>query len=139
MAIERSLAMIKPDAVAAGSIGGIVGMIEASGLRIVAMKMTRLTMADAQAFYAVHRERGFYASLCEFMSSGPIVALVLEGDNAILRWRDLMGPTDSTLAPKDTVRGRFGKDKGENATHGSDAVETAAVEIPFFFSAREIV
>lgn len=139
MALERTLAMIKPDAVAAGNVGNILAMAEAAGFRIVAMRMTSLTRQAAEAFYAVHRERPFFPPLCEFMSSGPIVALVLERENAIAAWRDLMGPTDSTVAPKDTVRGRYGKSKGENATHGSDAPETAAIEIPFFFPGQALV
>jgi len=116
-----------------------VSLIEGSGLRIVAMRMERLTLAQAKAFYAVHRKRPFYRSLTRFMSSGPIVALVLEGDNAISRWRDLMGPTDSREAPRGTVRGQFGTDKERNAVHGSDAPETAAVEVPFFFPALTLV
>ncbi len=139
MKTERTLALIKPDAVAAGHIGGILALIEGAGLRIVAMRMERLTLAQARAFYAVHRRRPFYRSLTRFMSSGPIVALVLEGDHAISRWRDLMGPTDSREAPAGTVRGRFGTDKERNAVHGSDAAETAAVEIPFFFPTRTLV
>lgn len=139
MTTERTLALIKPDAVAAGHIGGIVSLIEGSGLRIVAMRMERLTLAQAKAFYAVHRKRPFFRSLTRFMSSGPIVALVLEGDHAISRWRDLMGPTDSREAPSGTVRGQFGTDKERNAVHGSDAPETAAVEVAFFFPALTLV
>jgi nucleoside-diphosphate kinase len=139
MAIERTYGMIKPDAVAAGNTGNILAMIEASGLRIVALRRTRFTPADAKAFYAVHAERGFYGELCAFMSSGPIVVMVLEGENAIARWRDLMGPTDSKKAGPDTVRGRYGTDIGQNAVHGSDAPETAALEIPFAFAARELI
>ncbi len=136
---ERTLAIIKPDAVAAGQIGGIVAMIEAAGLRIVAMRMLTLSLAQAKAFYAVHRKRPFYKSLTRFMSSGPIVAMVLEGERAISRWRDLMGPTDSREAPATTVRGRFGTDKERNAVHGSDSPETAATEVAFFFDACSLV
>ncbi len=139
MAVERTLALVKPDAVAAGSTGAILAMIEGAGLRIVSMRMTRLTKAQAQAFYAVHKERGFYGELCEFMSSGPIVSLVLEGEDAIVRWRDLMGPTDSTKAGPDTVRGRYGTSVSFNAVHGSDAPGTAAVELPFFFPTQALV
>lgn len=139
MKAERTLALIKPDAVEAGNIGGILSLIEGSGLRIVAMRMERLTLAQAKAFYAVHRKRPFYRSLTRFMSSGPIVALVLEGENAISRWRDLMGPTDSREAPRGTVRGQFGTDKERNAVHGSDSPESAAVEIPFFFSTQNLI
>ncbi|HOU52856.1 MAG TPA: nucleoside-diphosphate kinase [Myxococcota bacterium] len=139
MAIEWTFGMIKPDAVEAGRTGEILAMIERSGLRIVGLRRTRFTRSEAEAFYAVHRERPFYPSLCEFMSSGPIVVMVLEGENAIARWRDLMGPTDSTKAGPDTVRGRFGTDIGRNAVHGSDSPETAAQEIPFAFAARELI
>jgi len=136
---ECTLALIKPDAVEAAHIGGIIGMIEASGLRIAAMKTTRLTLAQAKAFYEVHRKRPFYRSLTRFMSSGPIVAMVLEGEHAIARWRELMGPTDSHEAPETTVRGRFGTDKERNAVHGSDARETAEKEIRFFFPVAELI
>lgn len=139
MAVQRTLALIKPDAVAAGRIGGILQMIEESGLKIVAMRMTRLTLAQAKEFYAVHRKRPFFKSLTKFMSSGPIVAMVLEGEDAIAKWRDLMGPTDSREASTNTVRGRFGTDKEKNAVHGSDSEETAAQEIPFFFSGQELI
>ena len=138
MAVLRTLGMIKPDAVAAGSTGAILAMIEAAGLKVVALRMTRLARAEAEAFYAVHSQRGFYGELCEFMSSGPIVAMVLEGDDAIAAWRTLMGPTDSTKAGPDTVRGRYGTSVSLNAVHGSDAPETAAIEIPFFFPVREL-
>ena len=139
MAIERTLAIIKPDAVAAGHVGGIVSMIEASGLRILGLRMLRLTGDQARAFYAVHAQRPFYGDLVTFMTSGPVVALALEGEDAIAAWRGLMGPTDSTKAGPDTVRGRFGTDVSRNAVHGSDAVETAAVEIPFFFPTCNLV
>jgi len=139
MAMQRTLAMIKPDAVAAGKAGAILAMIEASGLKILSMRMTRLSKAQAQAFYAVHSERGFYDELCTFMSSGQIVSMVLEGEDAIAKWRGLMGPTDSKKAGPDTVRGRYGTDVSFNAVHGSDAPETAAVEIPFFFPGQSLV
>ena len=131
---ERTLGIVKPDAVAKQASGGILTMIERSGLRIVAARMTRLTREQAEQFYAVHREREFFADLVRFMTSGPILAVVLEGPEAITRWRDLMGPTDSTKAPKGTVREEFGTDVEKNAVHGSDAPETARAEIGFFFS-----
>lgn len=131
--MERTLCIVKPDAVEKQAAGKILGMIEASGLRLVALRMTRLTPEQAGAFYAVHRERPFYASLIRFMTSGPVLAAVLEGPDAITRWRTLMGPTNSTEAPKGTVRGEFGTDVERNAVHGSDAPETAAVEVGFFF------
>ncbi|MBM4396542.1 MAG: nucleoside-diphosphate kinase [Deltaproteobacteria bacterium] len=139
MAMERTFAIIKPDAVAAGNVGNVVAMIQAGGLGILGMKMIRMTRAQAEGFYAVHRERPFYADLVKFMVSGPVVVLALEGDDAIARWRALMGPTDSTRAGPDTVRGRYGTSIQLNAVHGSDAPATAAVEVPFFFAASELL
>jgi nucleoside-diphosphate kinase len=136
--LERTLAMIKPDAVAKGVIGPVIAMIEEGGLKVVAMKMTRLSRQQAEAFYLVHKERPFYKDLCTFMSSGPIVALVLEGDGAIKRWRELMGATDSRKAAPGTIRHKFGTDNEKNAVHGSDAPETATVEICFHFSDAEL-
>jgi len=135
---ERTLSIIKPDAVAKHGIGAILAMIEKGGLRVVAGRYLRLSRREAEAFYAVHRERPFFASLCEFMSSGPVFVSVLEGSNAIARYREILGPTDSTKAPKGTVRGDFGTDVEKNAAHGSDAPETARNEIAFFFPAREL-
>jgi len=138
MAVERTLSIIKPDAVAKNATGAILKAIQDSGLRVVALKMIRLTEQQARGFYAVHKARPFYADLVKFMSSGPVVVSVLEGEGAIARWRDLMGPTDSAKAPKGTIRGDFGTDVERNASHGSDAPETARVEIPYFFNAGEI-
>jgi nucleoside-diphosphate kinase len=137
--MERTFAIIKPDAVAAGNVGNVVAMIQAGGLGILGMKMIRMTQAQAEGFYAVHRERPFYADLVKFMVSGPVVVLALEGDDAIARWRALMGPTDSTKAGPDTVRGRYGTSIQLNAVHGSDAPATAAVEVPFFFATSELL
>ncbi len=134
MSIENTLAIIKPDAVAAGSTGKIIDMIESSDFEIVAMKKAHLSSAQAQGFYAVHSERPFFSSLIEFMTSGPVVLMTLRGENAIQRWRDLMGPTDATQAGPDTIRGRFGTNIEKNASHGSDAVETAAFETAHFFN-----
>ena len=139
MATERTLAIVKPDAVAKGNTGNVVAMIQAAGLKVLGLRMTRLSLQQAQAFYAVHSARPFYGELTAFMSSGPVVVLALEGDGAIARWRDLMGPTDSRKAGPETVRGRYGTDIQFNAVHGSDAVETAAVEVPFFFAASELL
>lgn len=136
--MQRTLALIKPDAYAAGHQGAIVAAIQESGLRVVALKSLHLSPAQARGFYHVHAERPFFGSLVEFMTEGPIVALVLEGENAIARWRDLMGPTNAEEAPKDTIRGRFGSNIERNATHGSDAEDTAAFEIGFFFSGLEL-
>jgi len=138
MAVERTLSIIKPDAVEKNAAGAILKAIQDSGLRVVALKMVRLTEQQARGFYAVHKARPFYADLVKFMSSGPVVVSVLEGEGAIARWRELMGPTDSTRAPKGTIRGDFGTDVERNASHGSDAPETARVEIPYFFNASEI-
>jgi nucleoside-diphosphate kinase len=139
MAIERTLAIIKPDAVRRGFIGDILKQIQAAGLRVRGLRMMRLATAQAESFYEIHRARPFYASLCAYMSSAPVVVAVLEGENAIVRWRDLMGATDPAKAAAGTIRKQFGIDVEQNAVHGSDATETAAREIPFFFSALEIV
>jgi nucleoside-diphosphate kinase len=136
--MERTYAMIKPDAVKKGAIGPILTTISESGLRVVALKMMRLTKAQAEGFYAVHRERPFFGELTTWMASGPVVGMILEGENAIARWRDLMGPTDATQAPADTIRGRFGTTIQENAVHGSDATDTAAFEMGFIFSGAEL-
>ncbi|PIE19360.1 MAG: nucleoside-diphosphate kinase [Proteobacteria bacterium] len=138
MATERTLAMIKPDAVSKNAIGGIIKMMEDGGLQVVAMKMRRFTQKQAEGFYAVHKARPFFADLCAFMSSGPIVALILEGEGAIAKYRELMGPTNSKEAPEGTIRGAYGTDIERNAVHGSDAPETAAVEMAYHFSEAEL-
>ena len=137
--IERTLSIVKPDAVRKHAIGEIVRRFEAAGLRIAAAKMLHISPETAARFYVVHKERPFYRSLVAFMSSGPIFVSVLEGEKAITRNREIMGPTDSTKAPKGTIRGDFGTDVEQNAVHGSDAPDTAAWEIGFFFSQAEIV
>jgi nucleoside-diphosphate kinase len=134
MAIERTFSIIKPDAVAKNVIGEIVSRFEKNGLRIVAMKMLHLSREQAQGFYAVHKERPFYNDLVEFMTSGPVVVQVLEGEDAILKNRELMGATNPADAAPGTIRADFAKTVDENAVHGSDAPETAAEEIGFFFS-----
>jgi len=139
MAIERTLSIVKPDAVAKGATGEILRRFEEAGLRIVAIKALRLTEEDARGFYAVHKERPFYADLVQFMTSGPIVVSVLEGPGAIAKNRELMGPTNSLEAEKGTIRGDFGTDIEKNAVHGSDATATAKLEIAYFFNATEIV
>ena len=138
MAAERTLCIVKPDAVEKNVVGEILRRIEADGLRIIALKMARLTEQQAQGFYAVHKERPFFKDLVAFMTSGPIVLAALEGPDAIARWRKLMGPTNSNEAPAGTIRGDLGTDIERNAAHGSDAPETAGVEIPYFFNATEI-
>jgi nucleoside-diphosphate kinase len=137
--MERTLAIIKPDAMHRRLAGDIIKRIEASGLEIRALKLMHLTLAQAGAFYEVHRARPFYSSLCEYMSSGPVLIAVLTGDGAIARWRDLMGATDPAKAAVGTIRKDFGENIERNVVHGSDAPETAAHEISFFFSALEIV
>ena len=138
MAVQRTFAIIKPDAVKKKVSGQILARIEESGLDIIAMKKLQLTEEAAQGFYAVHKDRPFFGDLVKFMTSGPVVALVLEGEGAIKKWRDLMGPTNSNDAPAGTMRGDFGTDIEQNATHGSDAPETARLEISYFFNAGEI-
>ena len=138
MAIERTLSIIKPDAVSKGVIGDILKMIEESGLRIIACKMLRMSREQAEGFYVVHRGRPFFADLTAFMSSGPVVVSVLEGENAIQRYRELMGPTDSTQAPPGTIRAKHGSDIQANAVHGSDSPASAESEIGYFFSEFEL-
>ena len=133
MALERTLSIIKPDAVKKNVIGQILARFEAAGLRVAAARMMFLSRTEAEGFYAVHRGRPFFNDLVQFMTSGPVLVQVLEGDNAIARWRELMGPTDSTKAPKGTIRGEFGSDVEQNAAHGSDGPDTARAEIAFFF------
>ena len=134
----RTFAIIKPDAVAKKTAGQIIARIEESGLEIIALKRLQLDDDMAKGFYAVHKERPFFGDLVKFMTSGPVVAMVLEGENAIARWRDLMGPTNSNEAPAGTLRGDFGTDIERNAVHGSDAPETAKLEISYWFNAGEI-
>ncbi len=138
MSVERTLSIIKPDAVSRGLIGEILKRFESAGLKIAAGKLLRLTRERAQSFYAVHKERPFYASLCAYMSSGPIFVSVLEGQGAIKRNREIMGATDPAKAAPGTIRRDCGKDVEQNAVHGSDGPETAATEIAFFFRPDEI-
>ena len=136
--MERTFAIIKPDAVAARFTGRILQRIEAEGFQIRAMRMVSLSTAEAEGFYAVHRERPFFASLTQFMSSGPAVVLALEAPDAIKKWRTLMGATDPGKAEAGTLRKEFGRSIENNATHGSDAPETAAFELGYFFSGMEL-
>jgi nucleoside-diphosphate kinase len=138
MAVERTFSIVKPDAVTASKIGEAVALLEAGGLRVVAQKMVRLSQAQAEAFYAVHRERPFFKDLVKFMTEGPVVVQVLEGENAIARNREIMGATDSRKAAAGTIRAKLGKDIERNAVHGSDAPDTAKQEIAFFFSGAEL-
>jgi len=139
MAIERTFSMIKPDATRRNITGKIVDRLESGGLRVVAQKRVHMTKAQAEAFYAVHKERPFYDELTTFMSSGPTVVQVLEGDNAIAKNREVMGATNPKEAAPGTIRADFAESIGENAVHGSDAPETAKEEIAFWFSETEIV
>lgn len=136
--MERTLSIIKPDAVAAKRIGAILAMLEAAGLRVAAARFLRLSKSDAERFYAVHRQRPFFASLTTFMSEGPILVMALEGPNAIAKNREVMGATDPAKAAEGTVRKAFGTNVERNAVHGSDAPDTARQEIAFFFSDLEI-
>ena len=139
MSLERTFAIIKPDAVAAGKQGEILSRAHKAGFKIVAIKSMRLTKEEAGGFYAVHKERPFFGELTDFMSSGKIIAMVLESEGAILKWRDTMGATDPKKAAPGTIRYDLGTSIGNNATHGSDAPETAAFEISFFFSGLELI
>ena len=139
MAIQRTLSMVKPDAVAEGLAGTVIGTFEKAGLKLVALRMVALTPEQAGAFYEVHKERPFYDSLVRYMSSGPVVAMVLEGEEAISRVREIMGATDPAKAADGTIRKQYGKSTEANVVHGSDAPETAAYEMGFFFSGRDRV
>jgi len=138
MAIERTFSIIKPEAVASNLIGEIYRRFEQSGLRVIAAKMLRLTKQQAEDFYAVHKERPFYAELVSYMQSGPVMVQVLEGENAIMRNREIMGATDPQQAAPGTIRADFGESVESNAVHGSDGPETAKTEIAFFFAPEEI-
>ncbi len=138
MAIERTLSIVKPDAVAKNAIGAIISRFEDAGLRIVAARMLHLTREQAEGFYAVHRERPFFGELVEFMTSGPVLVQVLEGENAIERNREVMGATNPAEAAPGTIRADFAEEITENAVHGSDSAQNAEIEIAYFFSADEI-
>jgi nucleoside-diphosphate kinase len=139
MAVERTFSIIKPDATARNLTGAINAMIEQAGLRIVAQKRVRISLPQARTFYAVHRERPFFGELVDFMVSAPVVVQVLEGENAIAKYRELMGATDPAKAAAGTIRKVHAKSIGENSVHGSDSAENAAAEIAQFFSGNEIV
>src|SRR5579875_2307396 len=139
MALERTFAIIKPDAVKSGNTGEILAIIEKSGFRILGLKMLRIAKPQAEEFYAVHKQRPFYSGLVTFMTEGPVVVMVLEREDAIAKWREVMGATNPTNASEGTIRKLFAENIERNAAHGSDAPETAAVEIPFFFSVAELL
>jgi nucleoside diphosphate kinase (EC 2.7.4.6) len=137
--MERTLVIAKPDAVRKNVVGKIISRLEDEGFKLVALKKVKLTKEQAGQFYIVHKERPFYDELCDFMSSGPIVPMVWEGENVIARVREIMGATDPSKAAEGTLRKLYGTNVGENAVHGSDSPESAAYEIPFFFSGLELV
>jgi nucleoside-diphosphate kinase len=138
MAVERTLCIIKPDAVEKQKAGAILERIEEAGFRVLALRMVQLTRREAEGFYDVHRQRSFFAELVQFMTRSAVVVAVLERDEAVLRWRDLMGATDPAKAAPGSIRRLFGSNVGENATHGSDSLENAQREIGFFFPGREV-
>ena len=139
MSVQRTFSIIKPDATERNLTGAVNAVIEEAGLRIIAQKRIRMTRGQAETFYAVHKERPFFGELVDFMVSGPVVVQVLEGENAILRYREVMGATNPANAAEGTIRKKFAKSVGENSVHGSDAADTAAKEIAQFFSENEIV
>jgi nucleoside-diphosphate kinase len=138
MAIERTFGIVKPDAVGKNAIGGVIDLIEKAGLKLVALRLVRLGESQAKAFYAVHKERPFYADLVRFMTSGPCVVMAIEGESAVTRYREVMGPTDSKKAPTGTIRNAYGTDIERNAVHGSDAPDTAKAELAFFFAGQDL-
>ncbi len=138
MAIERTFGIVKPDAVGKSAIGGVIDTIEKGGLKIVGLRLVRLSEPQARAFYAVHKERPFFNDLVKFMTSGPAVVMAIEGENAIARYREVMGPTDSKKAPAGTIRNKYGTDIEKNAVHGSDGPDTARGELAFFFAGLDL-
>ena len=139
MALERTFGIVKPDAVKKGAIGGVVDMIEQAGLKVVGLRYLRLSEGQAQGFYAVHKERPFFKDLVRFMTSGPCVVMALEGENAIARYREVMGPTDSKKALAGTIRNKYGTDIEQNAVHGSDGPDTAKQELGYFFAGLDLL
>jgi nucleoside-diphosphate kinase len=138
MSIERTFGIVKPDAVEKNAVGGVIDMIEKAGLRIVGLRLVKLSDAQARAFYAVHKDRPFFPDLVKFMTSGPAVVMAIEGENAVVRYREVMGPTDSKKAPAGTIRNKYGTNIERNAVHGSDAPETAKAELAFFFAGLDL-
>jgi len=138
MAVERTLSIVKPDAVEKNHIGGVVATIEAAGLKVKAMRMMRMSRPQAEGFYHVHRQRPFFGELVDFMTRSPAVVMCLEGENAIAKYREVMGATDPAKAAEGTIRKKYGSNIGENACHGSDGPETAAFEVAYFFAGLEI-
>jgi nucleoside-diphosphate kinase len=138
MALERTFGIVKPDAVAAGAIGGVVDMIEKAHLKIVGLRYLKLSQDQAQGFYAVHKARPFFGDLVKFMTSGPCVVMAIEGENAVAKYREVMGATDSKKAAPGTIRAKYGTDIEKNAVHGSDSPDNAKIELGFFFTGAEL-
>ena len=138
MAIERTFGIVKPDAVEKSAVGGVIDMVEKAGLKIVGLRLVKLSDAQARAFYDVHKERPFFPDLVKFMTSGPAVVMAIEGESAVARYREVMGPTDSKKAPPGTIRNKYGTNIERNAVHGSDAPETARAELAFFFAGLDL-
>jgi nucleoside-diphosphate kinase len=138
MALERTFGIIKPDAVAAGAIGGVLEIVEKSQLKVIGLRYLKLSPEQAQAFYAVHKARPFYGDLVKFMTSGPAVVMALEGENAVVKYREVMGATDSKKAAPGTIRAKYGTDIEKNAVHGSDSADNAKIELGFFFTGSEL-
>jgi nucleoside-diphosphate kinase len=139
MAIERTLSILKPDTLETNKTGDVIALIEKAGLKLIAAKLTQLSRPQAEGFYAVHRERPFFGELCEFMTRGPVMVMVLEGENAVAKYRAVMGATNPKDAAEGTIRKLYAKDVGENAVHGSDAPETAKQEVAYFFPGYEVL
>ncbi|HVR01260.1 MAG TPA: nucleoside-diphosphate kinase [Polyangia bacterium] len=138
MSLERTFGIVKPDAVAAGAIGGVIDLIEKSHLKIVGLRYLKLSQEQAQGFYAVHKARPFFGDLVKFMTSGPCVVMAIEGENAIAKYREVMGATDSKKAASGTIRAKYGTDIEKNAVHGSDSPDNAKLELGFFFTGAEL-
>jgi len=138
MALERTFGIVKPDAVAKGAIGGVIDLIEKNDLRIIGLRYLKMSQDQAQGFYAVHKARPFFGDLVKFMTSGPCVVMAIEGENAIARYREVMGATDSKKAAAGTIRAKYGTDIEKNAVHGSDSADNAKIELGFFFTSSEL-
>ena len=138
MSIERTFGIVKPDAVEKSAVGGVIEMIEKTGLKIVGLRLVKLSDAQARAFYDVHKERPFFPDLVKFMTSGPAVVMAIEGESAVARYREVMGPTDSKKAPAGTIRNKYGTNIERNAVHGSDGPDTARAELAFFFAGLDL-
>jgi nucleoside-diphosphate kinase len=135
---ERTFGIVKPDAVEKNAVGGVIEMIEQAGLKIVGLRLVKISETQARAFYAVHKERPFFSDLVRFMTSGPAVVMAIEGENAVTRYREVMGPTDSKKAPAGTIRNKYGTNIERNAVHGSDGPDTARAELAFFFAGLDL-